>query len=103
MTFDDGWVLLTISAMAIGFFVVALFDRVWLKVFKIKTPKFPFTIELVNISARNKHDVFNDFDRSRRVSDATFPGSPAWYSSRESDPFTVGSTAWYARKNLNSL
>ena len=65
--------------MAIGFFVVALFDRVWLKIFKIKTPESP--TKVVN-SSRSLDICGIDEMRVRltRANDATFPGSPAWFA-----------------------
>ena len=102
ITFDKDVLLLTISALAVGFFVAALFDWLWLKIFNIKKPKFP--IRFVNSACQ--HNLWDiDMDRLRKEvasnSDSTAVGSPAWYSSKENDPCTVGSSAWYASRHFD--
>jgi hypothetical protein len=79
ITFDKDLLLLTISALAVGFFVAALFDWLWLKIFNIKKPKFP--IRFVEASVKNNCNFSEELrERNARAIDATFPGSPAWFA-----------------------
>lgn len=88
VTFTENWLLLTISAVAVGFFIAALFDWLWLKIFNIKKPKFP--IKLVKSSCQYDPSIC-DLDRLRQE------------VARNNDPSAVGSIAWLASRHLDEL
>lgn len=77
---DSGneWPFLIIPSIAEGFFIVSLFDNFWLNKFKIKKSKL--ITKYSAFPTRNKVDFWNDLERTRRINDATFPGSPAWFA-----------------------
>lgn len=80
------WYLFMLPALVEGFFIVALFDGVWLRFFKITRPEFPIQYTKIPPS-KDPYSIDEMMERNRKAGDIMFPGSPAWF----------------AKKHLNSL
>ena len=82
VSFNNGLVLVAqiMAAIAIGFVFSALFDGVWLNIFKLKRPQFPIKIVDIPYTRTNFCNTADIAQRVLRDSDATAPGSPAWFA-----------------------
>lgn len=88
ITFAADPLLLTISTLAVGFFVASLFDWLWLKIFNIKKPNFP--IRFVKSSCQHNLCDIDIDELSQEIA-------------RNNDPCAVGSVAWSASRHLDEL
>ena len=88
--FGNGLVLVAqiMAAIAIGFVFSALFDGIWLNIFKLKRPGFP--IKFVKNATFSKY--IDDCD-ANRVREQIL---------RNNNPIAVGSPAWFAQQAFNS-
>ena len=76
--------LVIFAGLTGGYFICVLFDWVWLSVFKLKRPSFPFKI-VVTTRSRDTSYLDEMTARNSRQNDATAPGSSAWYAQKNLD------------------
>lgn len=87
LDFDRGSMALVIfSGLTGGYFICVLFDWVWLSVFKLKRPSFPFKIVVTT--------------RSR---DTSYLDEMSNNATKQNNPCIPGTSAWFAQKNLDSM
>jgi len=76
-----------LKAFVIAFVFSILFDRCWLKFFKIQAPKFSNNRQTNNLWDRSGQDISKQMD-------ATIPGSTAWFSMQNINSIGARTDPW---------